>query len=204
MYIGRVLPEAPLDMRIFDPQNVARVATAELARLTDARQRRILQNFIDHASAEASGDYARLMASCSRKRQSYTAWGAGEGYAAHLPQDYAALESHYRALIEMNVYLIHVEVEKLTVGRDTLMLEGIVHQLYPGELIEPIFGFRPEDPARVQQLTKRSCIIFVFDEDGLGCGEHAYSNGPTTPADLSPVDPALVPAAFWNNPLKAA
>ena len=176
MYAGQVLEEKPLDMSRFDPLNVARVA-------------------------EATGDYARLMASCSRRRQSYTAWGAGAAYAAHLPQSYAELERHYHGLIAANIYLIHVEVEKLTVGRDTLALDGIVHQLYPGELIEPLFGFAPADPGAVQQLTKRSCIFFVFDEDGKGCGEHAYSNGPTTPADLCPVPPELVPEAFRRNPL---
>ena len=201
MYTGQVLEEKPLDMRQFDPLNVARVAEAHLATLADPRQRQILQNFIEHAAAEATGDYARLMASCSRRRQSYTAWGAGAGYAAHLPQSYAELERHYHGLIAANIYLIHVEVEKLTVGRDTLALDGIVHQLYPGELIEPLFGFAPADPGAVQQLTKRSCIFFVFDEDGLGCGEHAYSNGPTTPADLCPVPPQLVPEAFHRNPL---
>lgn len=84
-------------------------------------------------------------------------------------------------------------MEKLCIGRDTLALDGIVHQLYPGALIEPLFGFAPDDPASVYQLSKRTCIWFVFDEDGKGCGEHAYSNGPTTPADLVPVAPELVP-----------
>ena len=204
MHIGHVLPESALDMRDFDPLNVSRVAERHLATLTDARQRQILCNFIEHARAEATGDYTALMASCSRKRQSYTAWGAGGDYAARLPQSYPALEEHYLGLIAMNLYLIHVDVEKLVVGQDTLMLEGIVHQLYPGELVEPIFGIAVDDPGRVYQLSKRSCIIFIFDEDGLGCGEHAYSNGPTTAENLCPVDPALVPTAFWNNPVKAA
>jgi hypothetical protein len=202
MYIGRTLPEAPVDMRAFDPLAVVKVATAHLATLSDPRQRAILENFIEHATAEATGDYPRLMASCSRKRQSYTAWGAGADYAAHLPQDYAALERHYHGLIEANLYLIHFEVEKLCVGRDTLFVEGIVHQLYPGALVEPIFGFAVADPAGVYQLSKRTALSFVFDEDGLGCGEHAYSDGPTTPANLVPVPREQVPAAFWNNPLR--
>ena len=201
MYIGQILPEQPIDMRRFDPLNVVRVAEAHLATLENPRERQILANFIEHAAAEATGDYARLMASCSRKRQSYTAWGAGAGYAAHLPQSWAELEKHYYGLIAANIYLIHFEVEKLTVGRDTLAVDGIVHQLYPGQLIEPIFGFSVPDPGAVYQLTKRSCIFFVFDEDGKGCGEHAYSNGPTTADNLSLVPPELVPAAFHANPL---
>jgi hypothetical protein len=79
-----------------------------------------------------------------------------------------------------------------------------VHQLYPGALLEPLYGFAVDDPAGVYQLTKRTSLAFVFDEEGLGCGEHAFSNGPTTPANLSPVPRELVPAAFWQNPLRSA
>jgi len=201
MYIGRTLAEQPIDMRDFDPLHVARVAEGELARLTNPRQRQILENFIEHAAAEATGDYPRLMASCSRRRQSYTAWGAGAGYADRLPQSYEALEQHYYGLIAANIYLIHFDVEKLTVGRDTLAVDGIVHQLYPGRLIEPLFGFAVPDAAAVYQLSKRSCIFFVFDEEGKGCGEHAYSNGPTTAQNLSLVPAGQVPAAFHANPL---
>jgi len=55
----------------------------------------------------------------------------------------------------------------------------------------------------VYQLTKRTCVFFIFDADGNGAGEEAYSNGVTTAADIVKVDPKLVPAAFWKNPLAA-
>ncbi len=204
MYIGRMLQEEPLDMRQFNPNHVAEVAESCRSSMHTPRQRQILDNFIEHARAEANGHYEALMASCSRKCQSYSAWGAGEGYQAGLPQSYEALVHHYRMLIELNIYLIHFEVEKLIVGEDELVLDGIVHQLYPGELLSAIFGVEVEDPQAVYQLTKRTCIFFVFDEEGKGCGEHAYSNGPTTAANIIRVPPELVPEAFWNNPLKGA
>lgn len=202
MYAGSILEEKPLDMRQFDPSHIVEVAERCRDEVHTPRQRQILQNFIDHARAEAHGDYDTLMASCSRKRQSYTAYGAGEGYQAGLPQSYEELVHHYRALIEMNIYLIHFEVEKLFVGEDELVVEGIVHQLYPSELITGIYGIDVEDPQGVYQLTKRTCIFFVFDEDGRGCGEHAYSNGPTSAANITRVPPELVPEAFYHNPLK--
>jgi hypothetical protein len=202
MYVGRILESRPLDMKDFDPMAVARVARAHLETIREPRRRQVLENFIEHAEAEASGEYERLMASCSKKRQSYTIYGAPGGEM--LPQSYAELEQHYHGLILANLYLIHLECEKLIVGDDALYVEGLVHQLYPGALVEPIFGFPVDDPSGVYQLTKRTAITFVFDEDGLGAGEHAFADGPTTPADLTKVPKEEVPQAFWENPLAGA
>ena len=200
MYIGRILESKPLPMEKFDPMHVAKVATKHLESIEEPRRRQILQNFIDHAAAEATGDYDALMASCSRKKQEYATFGSS--FAA--PQSFEELEAHYRGLIEANIYLIHLEVEKLVVGTDVVLVEGIVHQLYPGELIKPIHGIEVEDESAVYQLTKRTSITFVFDEDGLGAGEQAYSDGPTTAADLTKLDPSEVPEQFFKNPLTSA
>lgn len=197
MYVGRILETAPLPMDRFDPMNVANVAKQHLESIQEPRRRQVLQNFIDHAAAEATGDYDALMASCSRKKQEYATFGSSFG----APQSYEELEVHYRGLIESNIYLIHLEVEKLIVDDDALLVEGIVHQLYPGALIKPIYGIEVEDESAVYQLTKRTAVTFVFDEDGLGAGEQAYSEGPTTAADLTRLEPDEVPAQFYANPL---
>jgi hypothetical protein len=120
-----------------------------------------------------------------------------------LPQSYQALEKHYYGLIAANVYLIHFQVEKLIVGEDELVVEGIVHQLHSGAMLKVIHNIDVDDPEAVYQLTKRTCVFFIFDADGNGAGEEAYSNGVTTAADIVKVDPNLVPAAFWKNPLAA-
>jgi hypothetical protein len=44
-------------------------------------------------------------------------------------------------------------------------------------------------------------VFFVFDEDGKGAGEHAYSEGDLTADDLVKLAPEEVPEQFWNNPL---
>jgi hypothetical protein len=200
MYVGRVLENEPVDMRRFDTTAVARFARRHLESIREPRRRQVLENFIEHAEAEASGQYDRLMATCSKKRQSYTQYGAPGG--EHLPQSYAELEKHYHNLIAANIYLIHFEAEKLAVDDDVVFIEGLVHQLYPGQLVEPIFGIAVDDPEAVYQLTKRTALSFVFDEDGLGAGEHAFSAGPVVSEDLTKVDPALVPRAFYENPLR--
>lgn len=197
MYIGRILEKKPIAMKDFDPMAVAKVARRHLETIREPRRRQILENFIEHAEAEGRGDYEALMASCSRKRQQY----ATHGSAFPAPQSYAELEEHYRNLIAMNLYLIHFEVEKLVVGEDVVFVEGLVHQLYPGQLIEPLFGLEVEDSKAVYQLTKRTALSFVFDEEGKGAGEHAYADGPTTLDDLVKVPIEEVPRAFFKNPL---
>jgi hypothetical protein len=184
-------------MEQFDPMALPKLARRHLETIREPRRRQILENFIEHAEAEATGDYEALMASCSKKRQQYAVYGAEFAQ----PQSYPELEQHYRGLIEANLYLIHFETEKLVVGDDVIFIEGIVHQLYPGSLIEPLYGIEIGEPDAVYQLTKRTALTFVFDEDGKGAGEHAYSVGPTVADDLSVVPTDQVPAAFYRNPL---
>ncbi len=200
MYIGRILEKRPIPMQDFDPMAVVKVARQELERIEEPHRRRILENFIEHAEAEASGKYEALMASCSRKSQVYATHGSE--FAA--PQSYAELEEHYRNLITLNLYLIHFEAEKLVVGDDAVVIEGLVHQLYPGNLLEPVFGVSAEDPEAVYMLTKRTLVTFVFDEDGKGAGEHAWSDGATTADDFTKLAPEEVPAAFSANPVAAS
>ena len=192
MYVGRILASEPIAMADFDPMNVVKIAERHLESISDPRRRLILENFIEHATAEARGDYGALMASCSREKQEYASYGSE--FAA--PQSYAELEIHYRGLIDANMHLVHFAVEKLVVGSDVILVEGIVHQLYPGHMIEPLFGFSVPSETDVYQLTKRTSLTFVFDEVGKGAGEQAYADGPTTLADLVMVKPEDIPEVF--------
>src|SRR5258706_583462 len=56
--------------------------------------------------------------------------------------------------------------------------------------------FAPHPSYRAYQLTKRLIIIFFFDEDGLSCGEHAYSDGLITAKDFTPVEDQYLPDLF--------
>jgi hypothetical protein len=197
MYVGHILESKPISMKDFDPSNVVKIARRHLETIKEPRRRQILENFIEHAEAEGSGDYDALMASCSRKEQVYAMFGSD--FPA--PQSYEELENHYRGLIASNVYLIHFEVEKLIVGDDALFLEGIVHQLYPGTLLGPLYGIEVAHESAVYQLTKRTGVTFVFDEEGKGAGEQAWSDGAATAADLVKLAPEEVPEAFHHNPL---
>lgn len=197
--IARQMAESrPLDMKGFNSRTGYEFAKRLLGSFGSARRNAIFQNYVDHVETEGRGDYAGLMATCSKKRQSYAAYFSPAGPTAGLPQSYAELEQYYHDLVASNTYLIHREVDKLIVGDDELLVDGVIHQLYPGRVLAQR-GFALE-PTRVYQLTARVAVVFLFDEDGLGAGEHAYA--PAIDASYyTPVEPALVPEVFWNNPM---
>ena len=189
--------EKPLDMANFDSMAQCKAMRAELENLTDPRRRKILTNMIEHAEAEGRGEYDELMASCSRKRQSYVFWGSGDNsITSYLPQSYEQLLGHYKGLMDSRTWMLHYDLDKIIVGDDEVLIDGVLHQLYPTELIEPLFGIKVDNKYRAYQMTKRLATLFLFDEDGMGCGEHAYANGPTKASDLTPVEDKYLPDLF--------
>ena len=192
-------PLEPLDMRLFDPRAGYVQVAPLLGTFDSARRNQIFENYVQHVDAESRGDYDALMATCSKKRQWYVNPFGSDALNATQPQSYAELEVHYRKLVESNTYLIHRRpLDKLIVGDDQLFLDGVMHQLYPGRAL--LDRGMDADPGTVYQLTARVCVVFLFDEDGLGMGEHGYSCGITRDS-YTAVPHELVPEVFWDNPL---
>lgn len=180
--------EKPIDMKDFDP--MAQVNTLKKVQETikDERRRKILDNAINHAIAEASGNYEALMASCSRKRQSYMFWGATPGSLQHpVKSSYEELEKFYGGIIASGAWRIHFDVDKVVVGDDEIVMDGVMHQLYPTEILNAMMPFKVDSSHRAYQMTKRMAVTFMFDEDGISCGEHSYTNGPVVPGDFTPI-----------------
>ncbi len=202
MYIGHTLPERPIPFDQFDPDFLVNFVRDKIFPTLEGERRRLVcQNFIDHAGAECKGDYETLMASCSRKRQDYRRWGKGDdGLMEGIqPQSYDELCVFYGNLVTFNLFVIHLELEKFLVAEDTICVEGNVHQMYPGAMLPVAFGIEVDDPDAVYMLTIRMSLFFIFDEDGLGCGEQSYTNGDPTPASFVKVPHEYVPQRFWDN-----
>ena len=87
-------------------------------------------------------------------------------------------------------------------AEDELVIEGVVHQLYSGEMLQRVHQIETGDPQAVYQLTKKTCVFFTFDEDGKCSGEQAYASGPATADEVTKVAAELVPAQFFQNPLR--
>ena len=202
MYIGRTLPERPIPFDQFDPDHLANfVREKVLPTIQGERRRLVTQNFIDHASSECKGDLEALLATCSPKRQDYRRWGKGDdGLMEGIqPQSFDELKIFYGNLVTFNLFVIHTEVEKFLVAEDTICIEGNIHQMYPGSMLPIAFGIEPDDPDAVYMLTIRICLFFIFDEDGMGCGEQSYTNGDPTEKSFVKVPPEFVPQRFWDN-----
>jgi hypothetical protein len=198
MYASSMAEAKPLDMSLFNHRAGYEFALSLRGTFGLERRNTIFENYLAHVDTESRGDYDGLMATCSKRSQSYASYFSPYGEKTGMPQSYAELERYYHDLVATNTYLIHREVDKLVVGDDDLFVDGIIHQLYPGRVLSDR-GLKL-DPSHVYQLTVRVAVFFMFDEDGLGAGEHAYA--PTITEELyTPVDPDLVPAVFWNNPV---
>ena len=97
MYLAKPYPEIPVPMQDFDTRIQVKCLRKVLETITDPRRRQILITTIEHADAEGSGRYEALIATCSKKHQSYLYWGSGNSSAHETPQSFAALEVYYRA-----------------------------------------------------------------------------------------------------------
>ena len=84
-------------------------------------------------------------------------------------------------------------------AEDELVIEGVVHQLYSGEMLQPVHQIETADPQAVYQLTKKPCVLFSLDEYGKRSGEPAYANGPATADDVTIVAAELVATQFLQN-----
>lgn len=206
MYIQEVNPvAAPMaDMSQFDTTYAACVANEHLKSISDPRRRKILINFRDHALAECMGDYDALMATCSQKRQNYVVHSPTKNdFSAHQPQSYEELLPHYKALIDLNMYVIHTDIKKLTVGDDELLIDVSHHQIIPGEIAVNLYGIPEADSKATYEMFARIWVVFIFDEDGMGCGEHAYS-GLTTIDNLRKLEDDQIPSEYKRGPTKVA
>jgi hypothetical protein len=206
MYIGRTLETRPIPFDQFDPDLLEKTIKEKvLPTLTSERHRLVCQNFIDHATAESKGNLGALLDSCSRQHQDYRRWGKGDdGLMEGIqPQSYEELEVFYGNLMTFSLFCIHFEVEKFLVADDTICIEGVIHQLYPGEMLPVAFGIEPDDPEAVYMLTIRLCLFFIFDKDGIGCGEQSYTNGDPTPESFVKMPKEYVPQRFWDSVKRA-
>ncbi len=201
MWVGRILEEKHIDMKDFNPSAIADTAREVLKTIKEPQRRAILQNFIEHAEAECTGNYDALIASCSSKSQNYAVYGAAEPIKEMQPKTVQEMKDFYRVFVESNTHMIHGEIEKLIVGDTELYVEIMLHQLYPGEMLPLAFGTEFGEEGEVYQLTQRVATIFCFDDENKGCAEHSFTDGPTQPEWLRKEDPRTVPEAFWNNPV---
>ncbi len=98
MYTG-FLEERHIEMEDFDNLSISHTARAELEKIKEPHRRRILENFIEHAEAETTGNYEALIESCSAKTQTYAVYGCNEFQKSIQPQDVESMKEFYHMLV---------------------------------------------------------------------------------------------------------
>ena len=66
-----------------------------------------------------------------------------------------------------------------------------------------LYGIAEAEVDATYEMFARLWVVFIFDEDGMGCGEHAYS-GLTTIDNLRKLQEHEIPSEFKRGPVKVA
>jgi len=85
----------------FGSHTQVRILRKVLESNTDPRRRLILARAIEHADAEGNGRYPELIATCSKRRQSYRYWGSGDSSGTSAPVTASA-----RSWVRININII--------------------------------------------------------------------------------------------------
>ncbi len=162
---------------LIDPRNTWAMAEKSLAEESDPRRRQILEMLIAHAKAEAAADFEALMATVS-PRAHYRSYASDDETmnAAQSPKGKEGVAAYYKGIVESGCHHIEHDVERMTVGRDSLTTEGQLKMAYPGKLLA-LMGIPVPDEDALYLYQLRLLIVWEFDERGLVVCEDSYSGG---------------------------
>jgi hypothetical protein len=159
-----------------------------IAATTDEKHLQMLRVLRAHMAAETAGDVDALMATISLHRVQYRTWGAPEDLS---PSSREGVAEFYRQRRAQGMLYLEYDIERLTMGDDILITDGITTMLMPGTALAQM-GWTDADPASVHELTSRMCISWPFDESGLLIGEETYA----VPLAMRALEPGEVPTDF--------
>jgi len=158
---------------LFDFTRTWSEAEKRLADETDPRRRQILTTMVAHMKAERAGDFGALMATVSPSA-AYHQWGSSPVEAG--PKGYAGVESFYKALLDNDCGRVVHDCERMTVDRDSIVVEGELRMAYPGRVLAAR-GAAIDDPDAYYLYRSRAAIVWTFDDAGLVVSEDSYTTG---------------------------
>jgi hypothetical protein len=143
-----------------------------LAEETDPIRRRNLQIMIDHGKAEAKPDFDALMATVAPNAK-YTSYTAGDR-EANSPTGKDGVAAYYTALVTSGCNHIEHAIDRMAVGKDTIVTEGDMKMAYPGQVLKAMGVEVPDENGHYLYLS-RMLIVWQFDENGLVICEDSYA-----------------------------
>jgi len=181
-----------------DPTKGYRAVEARLARVSDPRQRAMLECLRDHLLAEAEGDFELLLSTLSADPQ-YHFWIDGSGFGAG-PRGLDAVTSHYTQLYDEHRNVCEYDIDRIVVDDDTIVTEGWFDQIFPGAILRKR-GAQVDDPDAVYAHRMRLVLVWPFDENAKLLGEDSYANGVMfAPENIRKLAKDEIPSAFYQLP----
>jgi hypothetical protein len=162
------------DRPSFDPESTWKPLEERLARETDPRRRKLLEEVRDHMRNEITGDLEGLMNTLTAEPQ-YHLWGVGEEGG---PKGRSAVEVFYRKMIDTGGNRFHFDIRRIVVDEDSVVTEGKMRTTMPGAAlvasgVQEVDG-EPVD-ADGQYLAEWQILtVWPADEDGKLIGEDIY------------------------------
>jgi hypothetical protein len=158
-------------------------ARARAAKLESARQRHMIDVYIEHTTAEVGGDIDRLMATMSPDPR-FHIWSNGKDIG---PKGWDGVRDRYLQMFAMRSNYIQIDIQRLVIDDECLVKEYVQSTLLPGTNF--IDGPRAEmlraqgeaaDPDAHYLTRGRVLILIPFDAECRMLGEDGYTGGRST------------------------
>jgi hypothetical protein len=174
----------------------AEQARAKAATLDSARQRRMLDVYIEHVTAEVAGEFDRLMATMCPD-PNFHIWVGGTDIG---PKGRDAVEAMYRNMIATVSNFMDMDLHRILVDDSCIMKEYTQRKILSGRnlttgtWVETLRAQGQDVDLDAHYLTKgRTLIILPFDDECRMLGEDGFTAGSSAVRELSPDE---VPEAY--------
>lgn len=160
-------------MALIDTSGTWEKVEKRLGDETDPVLRRNLETILAHMKAEAAGDVDGLLETLSEDVAYHT---YASPHARELnPVGKAEVRTFYERFIASGATRLQLDIDRLVVGRDCVLTEGLMRMAYPGRTLVAS-GFEIDDPDAYYLYEARMAVLWPMDENGLARGEDTYTS----------------------------
>jgi hypothetical protein len=164
-----------LNLNLFAEQ-----ARAKAAKLQSARQRQMIDVYIEHTTAEVGGDIDRLMATMNPDPR-FHIWAGGSDIG---PKGWDGVRAMYLQMFATRANYFEIDIQRLVIDDDCLVKEYVQRTIHPGANFvsgpwADMLRARGEeaDPSAYYLTEGRILILIPFDEQCRMLGEDGFTSG---------------------------
>lgn len=172
----------------FDLDRFARQAKAKADTLSSARQRKLIDVYIEHTTAEIASELDRVMATMIPE-PNFHIWMGGVDMGA---KGYAEVEAMYKTMFVLRSNFMDMDFHRFVVDDHCLVKEYTQRKILSGvNFMNGLLGDalratgEEPDPDALYLTHGRVVILLPFSEDGLMLGEDSFTAGPSSIRKIS-------------------